>query len=150
MKNLYVFILLLFAAVQVNAQHTHHDVAKLDDQVELAMDTAAKHMCLFILTQNVKQYESAMANITHADSLNKSLVSILNHEKSLGTPEMKSEIQERSEEFQSYYKTGIKEEVLAEKPADRKIKYKFHGKSYLIGKNSEKWINQFVEFLPAN
>lgn len=143
-------MLLLFIAVQVNAQHTHHDIAKLDGQVEAAMDTAAKHMCMFILTQDVKQYESSMSHIAHADSLNKSLVSILNHEKSLATPEMKSEIQERSEEFQSYYKTGIKEEVLAEKAADRKTKYKFHGKSYMVGKNSQKWINEFVQYLPAN
>lgn len=146
---LYTFLLTGFAARTQHA-HVQHEVNKLDREVELLLDTAAKHMVNFILTQNEPEYHLAQEKISRAEELNAKLASLASEEKGLGGKIEKQILEDRQEELTSYKDATIKTKVMSEKPADRKLKVKFKGNSYKLTSSSKKLFEIFHSYLPQN
>jgi hypothetical protein len=152
MKNKYILVLItLFSLTFSFAMgQTAHEINKLDKQVELALDSSAKHMVLFILTQNEAEYTTAMTKVTDAETMNNNLIEKAKGEKGVAGKIENEIIEDRKEEIESYKDQSIKSTVMDEKPADRKIKLKFKGQSYTIGSKSKKLYDLFSSYLPKN
>ena len=129
---------------------SQHEINKLDKQVELGLDSAAKHMVIFILTQKEDEYNTAMSKLADAETLNNTLIEKAKNEKGIAGKIENEIIEDRKEEIESYKDQSIKSTVMDEKPADRKIKIKFKGHAYMVGAKSKKLYDLFTMYLPKN
>ena len=146
---LLMLLILTFATFTVKAQ-TKAEYEKLDTKVELLLDSAAKHMLLFILSKDEKEYDSSLKKIEEAEELNKGLESKLSVLKG-NTQEIEiEELEDRKTEFKDYHDAGLKDAILKEADKDRTQAMKFHGKSYKIGKVSKAKYDVFSAYLPKN
>ena len=58
MKIIFLFSMILFFSLNANlSMGQSHEIKKLDKDVELLLDSAAKHMVSFILTQKEAEYD---------------------------------------------------------------------------------------------
>lgn len=152
MKNKYILVLITLFSLSFGCAmgQSQHEINKLDKEVELALDSSAKHMVLFILTQKEDEYNTAMSKISNAETLNNGLIEKAKGEKGVAGKIENEIIEDRKEEIESYKDQSIKSTVMDEKPADRKIKVKFKGQSYTIGTKSKKLYDLFSSYLPKN
>jgi hypothetical protein len=114
------------------------------------LDSAAKHMITFILTQKETEYTLAMDKVARAEDLNETLTKKKAEEKGVAKKIEDELIEERKEEFASYKTASLKDDVLGEKAEQRKIKVKFKGQGYTVGEKSKKYYDVFSEYLPKN
>ncbi|MBX9850331.1 MAG: hypothetical protein K2X86_01075 [Cytophagaceae bacterium] len=150
MKHILLVLSLFCVTLVTNLAKAQHEINKLDTQVEVLLDSAAKHMISFIVTQNESEYNASMEKISRAQSINEELIQ--KNKAAKGTA-MKLEdelLEERKEEFDSYKDQSLKSTVMGEKPEQRKIKVKFKGQSYNIGEKSKKYYDIFTTYLPKN
>jgi len=155
MKKSILLLTILFLGVKVSfAQEQHHhekaEYDKLDGQLELLMDTAAKHMIMFILTQKEDEYNTSQATIKQADTLYQSIVKLVATHKGNHKQIEQDELADTKEEFAPYKDTKLKQMILAETAKQRTEKVKFHGKSYMVSSKSKQKLELFEEFLPRN
>jgi hypothetical protein len=152
MKNkllLLTLIIFTFAAFSVKAQ-TKAEYEKLDTKVELLMDSAAKHMLLFILSKDEAEYNTSLKKIEEAQGLNKELETKMTVLKGNALEIEKEELEDRKAELKDYQDAGLKDAILKEADKDRTQSIKFHGKSYKIGKTSKAKYDIFSVYLPKN
>jgi hypothetical protein len=152
MKNkliLLTLVIFAFATFTVKAQ-TKAEYEKVDTQVELLLDSAAKHMLLFILSKNEAEYNTSLKKIEEAETLNKDLPSKLGHLKGNALELEKEELESRKDEFKDYHDAGLKDAIMNEADKDRTQSMKFHGKAYKIGKVSKAKYDTFIQYLPKN
>ncbi len=152
MKTLFTTLFLLaftFIAYQSNAQG-HHDINKLDKEIELLLDSSAKHMVLFILEQKESEYDLAIEKVTRAEAMNEDLITKSKGEKGIAGKIEDELIQERKEEIATYKKKTLKTDIMNEKPAARKVKVKHKGKNYLLTDKSKKLYDLFLSYVPKN
>lgn len=145
MNKRFTFVLaslLAFVSMSAFAQ-THHELAKMDKDVELLLDTAAKHMVNFVLTQKESEYNLAVEKVNKAEELNNTLID-------KGAKFDAAVLEDRKEEIASYKDASIKTTILNEKASDRKLKVKFKGQTYSVSDKSKKLFDQFSADLPKN
>jgi hypothetical protein len=150
MKYLYLFAFISFLSINSSSAQSTHEINKLDKETELLLDSAAKHMTLFILTQNAAEYDLAIEKVNRAEEDNKTLVTKSANEKGVAGKIEKELISEREEEIASYRQVSLKEDILKEKASDRKVKVKFKGKPYSLSAKSKKHFDLFSSYLPKN
>jgi hypothetical protein len=144
-------LLIIFtAALSVQAQNPKAEYDKMDTKVELLMDSAAKHMLLFILSKNEAEYDISMKKIEEAEAMNKELEPKLTHLKGNALEIEKEELEDRKEELASYHDAKLKDSILNEADKDRTQAMKFHGKTYKLGKVSKTKYDVFSTYLPKN
>jgi hypothetical protein len=146
-----VTVLVTMASLQVNAQK--NDVAeyeKKDRKVELLLDTAARHMILFVLSRNETEYNNSMNNIAEAEKLNAELEKKVDVLSGNALAIEKQELEGRKEEIGSYKDENLKNDIISETDKDRTIQVKFKGKSYNVGKLSKAKYDLFSTYLPKN
>ena len=155
MKKISLLLLVLFLGCQVAfSQEEHHkekaEYAKMDAQMELLMDSAAKHMIMFILTQKEMEYTTSMSIIGQADSLYKEMVKVVAGHKGSHKQIEQDELADRKEELTPYKDAKLKQMIMAETAKQRTEKVKFHGKSYMLSTKSKAKFTVFEEYLPRN
>jgi hypothetical protein len=152
MKNcLYLLFIIAFTFVTFTAHsQTKTEYDKIDKNVELLLDSAAKHMLLFILSKNEAEYNTSLKKIEEAEALNKDLPSKLGHLKGNALELEKEELESRNDELKDYHDAGLKDAIMNEADKDRTQSVKFHGKSYKIGKVSKTKYDTFIQYLPKN
>ena len=150
MKHILLILSLFCAMLLTNTVKAQHEINKLDTEVEVLLDSAAKHMLNFIVTQKESEYNTAMDKITKAESINEELIKKNKEAKGAGVKLEDELLEERKEEFESYKDQSIKSTVMGEKTDQRKIKVKFKGQPYNIGDKSKKYYDVFITYLPKN
>jgi hypothetical protein len=152
MKTKLVLLMLLtftFATFTAKGQGKA-EYEKLDTQVELLLDSAAKHMLLFILSKDEGAYNTSMKKIEEAEALNKGLEPKLTYLKGNALELEKEELESRKDEFKDYHDASLKDAILKEADKDRTQSMKFHGKPYKVGKVSKAKYDVFIAYLPKN
>jgi hypothetical protein len=154
MKNkllLLMLVIFIFAASTAKGQaQAKAEYEKVDTKVELLLDSAAKHMLLFILSKNEAEYNISLKKIEEAELLNKELEPKLKLLKGNALELEKEELEDRKGEFASYHDEKLKEIILNEADKDRTQPVKFHGKAYKLGKTSKAKYDVFNIYLPKN
>lgn len=150
MKHIFLFVLVTLFSLNTSIGQSHHEINKLDKEVELLLDSAAKHMVSFILTQKEAEYTMAMERITKAEALHQTVITKTEGEKGLAGKIEKEIIEERNEEFESYKNQSLKSDILNEKSEARKIKVKFKGQTYYLSQKSKQSYDLFLSYLPKN
>jgi len=144
-------MLAIFAGFHATAQKTTvADYEKVDVQVELLLDSAAKHMLLFIFTKNESEYNTALARIEEAEKLNLILEKKVDGLSGATLKTEKQELEDRKEEFESYHDPKLKSEIMKETDKERTTAVKFKGKAYNVGKVSKAKYDLFIAYLPRN
>lgn len=147
MKKSIIFLsVLMVFALQTNAQlHKYPELKKMDQQLDIALDSAAKHMIMFILAKNEDDYNLAISTVNKADSLNKSFL------KEAGEKKLKLDeyqVVGRRDEIKLFFTKKLKSEILAEKKTTDHIKFRHH--KYEVGPKAISYYEKFIEFLPRN
>jgi hypothetical protein len=150
MKHLFVLTFFSFLALQSLWAQSIHEINKLDKETELLLDSAAKHIVHFILTQKESEYHSALEKIGRAEAGNKTIIEKSAKEKGVAGKIEKELISEREEEIASYKNASLKEDVLREKASDRKIPVKYKGQSYTLSTKSKNLFDLYTSYLPKN
>ncbi|MFL5728140.1 MAG: hypothetical protein ACJ75J_01530 [Cytophagaceae bacterium] len=154
MKTIFTVLLLalaMFAGFEkASAQKTAAEYEKKDTQVELLLDTAAKHMIIFILTKNESEYNTSIARIEEAEKLNAELEKNVTVLTGGALKLEKQELEDRKEEFASYKEPSLKSDIMNEADKDRTTVTKFRGKAYNTGKVSKAKYDVFSTYLPKN
>jgi len=149
-----LLVVLLFGFQTAFSQEEHHkehaEYTKLDNKLELLMDSAAKHMIYFILTQKEEEYNNSLAIIDQADSLYLKMKDMVAKHHGNHKELEQTELNDRKEEFALYMDKKLKPMILAETAKQRTEKVKFHGKSYLLTSKSKAKLEIFEEFMPRN
>jgi len=147
MRTLSLVLITLFPALaSMNASAQHHEITKLDNQIELMLDSAAKHMINFILTKKEAEYKTAIDKANKAEELNKTM---LTKAASLNAKIEKNVEDDRLDEIKSYQDESIKDAVLNDKGLG-KSQIKYHGQTFLISEKSKKLYDTFSSYLPRN
>lgn len=149
-KPFFLLLMIIFSLAATVSKGQHHEVNKLDKRIELLLDTAAKHMVNFILTQKEPEYNIAMEKIAQAEALNDSLMILVKDEKGIAGKIENGIIEDRKEEIASYKEPSLKTSILNEKAADRKVKVRFRGDTYMVSPKSKKLYDLFLGYLPRN
>jgi DNA topoisomerase VI subunit B len=154
MKKLFtvaVTVLVIFISSYASAQKTSvAEYEKIDVQVELLLDTAAKHMLYFILTKSESEYNTALVQIEEAEKLNKILEKKVDGLTGTTLKLEKQELEDRKEEFVNYHDPKLKSDIMDEADKDRTTVAKFRGKAYKVGKASQAKYDIFITYLPRN
>lgn len=124
----------------------HSELVKLDKDSEILMDSAAKHMILFILTKDINDYDKALLLVKQGDSINTKLERKALQEYKL--TKLDSYILDRDEEVKAYSDKDLKDEILAEKATSEHIHFK--GGHYNVGPKAKQRYQEFTEYLPKN
>jgi hypothetical protein len=146
-----VAVLVTMACLKANAQKT--DIAEYernDRKVELLLDTAARHMILFVLSRNEAEYNTSMNNIAEAEKLNAELEKKVDVLTGNALTIEKQELEDRKEEIGSYKDQNLKTDIMNESDKERTIQVKFKGKAYNVGKLSKAKYDLFSTYLPRN
>lgn len=147
MKTLSLVLITLFLnMVSVDIQAQHHELTKLDNQIELMLDSAAKHMINFILTKNEAEYKTAVDKAGKAEELNKSM---LTKAAGLNAKIEKDVEEDRLDEIKTYKDQSIKDIVVNDKGIS-KSQVKYHGQTYTISEKAKKLFDTFSSYLPRN
>jgi hypothetical protein len=141
-----VLITLFLALVSFDTKAQHHEITKLDNQIELMLDSAAKHMINFILTKKEAEYKTAVDKASKAEDLNKTM---LTKAASLNAKIEKDVEDDRDDEIKSYKDQSIKDIVLNDKGLG-KSQIKYHGQTYTVSEKSKKLFDTFSSYLPRN
>ena len=153
-KTILLLTILFFGGNVAFSQEEHHkekaEYSKMDTQLEHLMDSAAKHMIYFILSQKEQEYSNSMAIISQADSLYNKMVKVVATHKGNHQVTEQDELTDRKEELGAYKDTKLKQSIMAETAKQRTEKVKFHGKSYLLSAKSKSKFEVFEEYLPRN
>ena len=143
-----IFVLTLTTSLLSNqfisAQHT--EAHKLDKQIELTMDSATHHMMAFILNQDTTEYRLAITAVEQAKVMTKQYKAMVAKEKGIAGRSDAEEAAFLVEEINMYYKPKLKETILADKKKTEK--YKYQGKTYMVGTKSKTQLDAFAEYLP--
>ena len=146
------FFTLIFAAgllAYSNAEAQigmHPELAKLDKDSEVLLDSAAKHMILFILTKNTSDYDKALILAKKGDSINTKIERKATEEYKM--TKIDSYILERDEEVKAYSNKDLKAEILAEKSTSEHVHFK--GGHYNVGPKAKQRYEEFAQYLPKN
>ncbi len=148
-KKIFTLATLAFTAciINVQAQFKHHpELNKMDTKIEFLLDSAAKHMILFVLTKNSTDYDKAQFLVKQADSLNEVLErKAINEYK---VTKIDSYILDRDEEIKTYANKDLKQQILIEKNGNEKVHFKLH--TYIVGPKAKEWYEEFAQYLPKN
>jgi hypothetical protein len=146
-----IVVLAIFIGSNTSAQKSAAvEYEKTDVQVELLLDSAAKHMLLFILTKNEPEYNTSLALIKEAEKLNAELGKKVNTLSGNSLKIEKQELEDRKEEFESYHEADLKSDIMKEADKNRTDIVKFKGKAYTTGKVSKAKYDIFITYLPKN
>ncbi len=146
MKKTLIFLIFVTIGFQAQAQfHKYPELKKIDEQLDVALDSSAKHMIMFILTKNESDYDMAISTVNKADSLNKYFL------KEAGDKKLKLDeyqIEGRRDEIKQFFAKKLKAEILAEKKKSEHVKFRHH--KYEVGPKALSYYEKFIEFLPRN
>jgi ribosome-binding ATPase YchF (GTP1/OBG family) len=141
------FIAAIVSLSNAEAQVSHHpDLVKLDKEAELMLDSAAKHMILFILTKSTSDYDKAQNLVVQGDTLNEKLERKALQDYKL--TKLDSYILERDDEIRAYANKDLKAEILSEKTTNEHVHFK--GGHYNVGPKAKQRYEEFTEYLPKN
>ena len=130
----------------ISAQHS--EAQKLDKKIESTMDSATHHMMSFILNQDTTEYKTAIATVEQAKAMTKEYKALVSKETGLSGRTDAEEAAYLVEEINMYYKPKLKETVMGDKKKTEK--YKYQGKSYMVGLKSKALLDGFAEYLPKS
>jgi hypothetical protein len=143
-----IFVLAFAAGLMLNQNLSaqHSEAHKLDKQIEATMDSANHHIMTFILVQDTTEYTLALAEVARAKALTKEYTALVAKEKGVSGRTDAEEAAFFVEEINMYYKPKLKETVMGDKKKTEKYKYK--GKSYMVGTKSKSLLDSFSEYSP--
>jgi hypothetical protein len=146
MKRCFLKILTVLIFNYTFAQfHKNDELRELDTKIDINLDSAAKHMIMFVLTKNLSDYETSMQYLTVADSLNTYFLKLC---KAKGIKLDAYQQEGRLDEIKSLKNKKVKDEILADEKNN--VVVKFRHKKYEIGPKAKKYFDEFTEFLPAH
>lgn len=142
-----IFVAGLLTYSNAEAQISMHpELVKLDKDSELMMDSAAKHMILFILTKNTADYDKAQKLVKKGDSINTKIERKVMEEYKM--TKIDSYILERDEEVKAYSDKNLKAEILSETATSEHLHFK--GGHYNVGPKAKQRYEEFTQYLPKN
>jgi hypothetical protein len=125
---------------------TSKEAHRLEDDVEILLDSAAARMIQFILVKDTASYRVSLTYIKQAKVYNDSIKldlktkSIYKH--------LEPAVLDNEEEIATYNDKVLYQGVLNDKQKNVKISYRF--KKYYVGAVRKKYFDTFIEFLPRN
>jgi hypothetical protein len=146
MKKLFLTLTIVIGLLYMsNLSAQHPEAHKLDKQIGLTMDTATHHMMLFILNQDTTEYHTSLGKVAKAKELTKEYKALIAKEKGMSGKTDAEEAAYLVEEINMYSKPKLKETVMGDKKKTEK--YKYQGKTYMIGTKSKALADGFAEYL---
>ncbi|MFN3403896.1 MAG: hypothetical protein ACK40G_07365 [Cytophagaceae bacterium] len=152
MKTKVIFFLFfgaLFFSIPSFAQ-THQEISKLDKELDLKLDTAAKYMILYILTGKEEAYDKSQEVINECEQMNDKLAGMLKNAKGLSAQAEAESVEENKEEIKAYRDPKVKADVSSATDKDKTLKVKFKHVTYDVSPAQKKRYEQFSIYLPKN
>jgi hypothetical protein len=149
MKHLYVILFVLSALISAQAQTDSKAMVRdLDKKTDALLDSASKHMIIFILGKDATHYDKSLNLAAEAKKNNIRLDSLSKTTHGIMAKEINEFIAEDIEEINALTDPDLKQAVLNDKGQTEKVTFK--GKKYSVGKPSKDLYNKFIGFIPAN
>jgi hypothetical protein len=144
------FILFLFTistfALYAQKNKTSKEAHRLEDDVEILLDSAAARMIQFILVKDTASYSVSLNYVKRAKEYNDSIKMDLKSKTIY--KHLEPAVLDNEEEIAAYDDKNLYQGVLNDKQKNVKINYRF--KKYYVGAVRKKYFDTYIQFLPRN